>query len=871
MPVEFCTRTVSFEDVLGEVECMGLRVIIVHPFGTNQNIADDQVDRTHLSYSMIYKVEDAISGNSCWGYLKVEDKSGPPVPCKNATVSCFQIGEINRITQETKDACYEPNSKVVVNLRWEDYGCDSVSTIGRMIRVVLASDTWGNVNNCQDTITVRKDNVDSTCCPSTIKLPCRLYCLNGDRALASGNANSGIFDAKNWDLVDFSPEKSNPNYPSPERLLQLQGKDDPIVKLGLIRARWAGTKLLVNNLIIPGGLIGLDQDTFCIHPDSLVVPYLSDSILDLQKTGKKVVDVNEDGTFVTIDTINTRFCTTYKGKTAMYPYLGGLCKLTVNYRDEVLSICGNGFKIRREWHIIDWCTGAEKICVQYIVVEDKVNPTPVFTGIPNSPGPLTTVVTGLRDTVYYLRKVNPHDCNANFTINKMNVWDCNSVTEHVSFIYREPNTGKTISILKEVGPTGASISLPVGIYIGQMRLTDLCLNSCAFPLLVLVEDITPPTPVCDEISQTTVDPATCWARVYAKDLDNGSKDNCCDKLHFAIARMDTIDYYRKQYTDHIIKVCGWNEYAKNKVTWDFLVNEYLSLYVFTDYLDLTECGSNQVVLRIFDACKIARYDPHITKLTEHKWVMAQVYGLYFVFSGFDQDYSYLKVIETILAPSAAQALDGFKKSVLDSDDCENILLLKILAIFRSVVRQFVPGLLPLDPTNPNFKIIIDLIEGNSGAFCIPEFNLDIGFTMEEFQNEMDGPTASAESGIIPFILNLCYSLFNDCMVNVLVDDKTPPVCEGLEDLYYYCDGVYDVTEGEFPPFKFEYAHSACDEEKPFPNYTCQYLGSPYKQVELSTEDDVNQNAGTVTADFYDPTGVAYGYYGCAEGVSGHPI
>ena len=58
------------------------------------------------------------SGNSCWGYLTVEDKSGP-APCKSAVISCFQLEQINKITNETVDACSEQNSKVILNLRFE--------------------------------------------------------------------------------------------------------------------------------------------------------------------------------------------------------------------------------------------------------------------------------------------------------------------------------------------------------------------------------------------------------------------------------------------------------------------------------------------------------------------------------------------------------------------------------------------------------------------------------------------------------------------------------------------------------------------------------------------------------------------------------
>ncbi|MCB9269368.1 MAG: hypothetical protein H6561_07325 [Lewinellaceae bacterium] len=68
-------------------------------------------------------------------------------------------------------------------------------------------------------------------------------------------------------------------------------------------------------------------------------------------------------------------------------------------------------------------------------------------------------------------------------------------------------------------------------------------------ITVQVLDATPPTPVCDEITQVTLDPASCWARINAEDLDDGSHDNCCDQLYYAVALKDSVDYYEAQFQE----------------------------------------------------------------------------------------------------------------------------------------------------------------------------------------------------------------------------------------------------------------------------------------------------------------------------------
>ena len=70
------------------------------------------------------------------------------------------------------------------------------------------------------------------------------------------------------------------------------------------------------------------------------------------------------------------------------------------------------------------------------------------------------------------------------------------------------------------------------------HIRDRCWNETLLLQGINVYDNTPHRYRYDEITQVTLDPEKCWARVYAKDLDDGSHDNCCDQLHFAVASMD---------------------------------------------------------------------------------------------------------------------------------------------------------------------------------------------------------------------------------------------------------------------------------------------------------------------------------------------
>ena len=55
------------------------------------------------------------------------------------------------------------------------------------------------------------------------------------------------------------------------------------------------------------------------------------------------------------------------------PAIGGACKTTVGYSDEIINICdgGLGFKIRCQWRITNWCTNKDTVLCTIHKREDK--------------------------------------------------------------------------------------------------------------------------------------------------------------------------------------------------------------------------------------------------------------------------------------------------------------------------------------------------------------------------------------------------------------------------------------------------------------------------------------------------------------------
>ena len=131
----------------------------------------------------------------------------------------------------------------------------------------------------------------------------------------------------------------------------------------------------------------------------------------------------------------------------------------------------------------------------------------------------------------------------------------------------------------------------------------------------------------DEITQVTLDPASCWARINAEDLDDGSHDNCCDQLYYAVALKDSVDYYEAQFQEFLSSVTeeyfgvdipfdGLGLYeteAPNLVSFMRVGMRWMNLCAFDVVEDLSECGEDQVVLRVYEACGLRPYDEHIKR------------------------------------------------------------------------------------------------------------------------------------------------------------------------------------------------------------------------------------------------------------------
>ena len=822
MPADQCYRKFEPADFLQNLDCSSAsyKVVLSYPYGTQSGDGTD-VNRSQLGYTFVYSVKTA-DGNSCWGYVTVEDKAPPQALCKNRSITCYQVGQINdeSTLNAVIDNCGEPGATKIEKLTFAPIGdgCSDPKYIAKVYRKIRTWDQWGNTGTCDDTLSVTRDSLTNIKCADLVAVECYQECTFTNKAgkMVTLKMTFTKDESKKFNktatlaLSNGGSPYSVEYYPSPDLLL--------FIKSCLTVTDANGDGL------------------------TLIVPYIKDSVWTVVPNSNPVV------------------CTAAVACVPMYPSVGGLCKTTIGYWDKPLEICGqNGFKIRREWRIADWCSGKDTVCVQYIKVEDTKAPK-----YKTKDGIQLDVAGNKINTINGL--ASAHDCYATINLPEPGVEDCNMVDHSYIIHYQDVgHPGKEVVLS---GSLPGSVKLPASAYgdcyTVNVRSVDKCYHDTTTTFTVCITDNTPPTPVCIEYTQTTVDPATCWARVYAQDLDHGSRDNCCNVLHFAVAHMDSLDYYRTKWTSYWDATCK-ADYWKYKPLYDAYLEEWINCYVFKDYIDLTECGTNQVVMRVYEACGVPRYDPHIftprtgncgNEFGEHEWFCYNTSLLFRV--NHNYNWFYTKGDFGFTAASGSRKC-GYTGPVL----CRAEALTWYWSITSGVSLDgtyYAGGVNDLDGW-------LDT-DGSSLTIC---FDLDNkgGFDFTPLK-----PTAnSTGSSDAQAPGNRCSERkHNDCMVNILVDDKTPPVCEKVEDIFWYCDGVSDVKSNSY-----EYARDACrdldyDNNKAdnAADYTCHdKYGTVYDNSQVKADqafgniECVKENDGVLT-DTLDGTGVkSFGWYGCS--------
>jgi len=189
-----------------------------------------------------------------------------------------------------------------------------------------------------------------------------------------------------------------------------------------------------------------------------------------------------------------------------------ICKVSVDFSDQVLNICDGTYKILRTWTALDCCTNATRTDMQLIKVGDAEGPTVTC------PAATTVGMEG-------------NSCAATVVLPSLAVSDNCSGTIAV----------KIFSSFGTFTTNGATVeNVPEGTHTFTYRFTDACGNETFCAYEVTVADNLGPTMICEQFIDVSIG-TSGEGNIFAIDLDEGSVDNCCPDLTFEVKKEGEAD------------------------------------------------------------------------------------------------------------------------------------------------------------------------------------------------------------------------------------------------------------------------------------------------------------------------------------------
>lgn len=182
------------------------------------------------------------------------------------------------------------------------------------------------------------------------------------------------------------------------------------------------------------------------------------------------------------------------------------------YEDTRIDVCPKSYKILRKWKLLEWCSSQVVEHTQIIKVIDDRGP------VMKCPRDLTV-------------STDPLSCTLNYTPERPDVkTECSDNLRYELYYYIPDATGTlpsdAIFINDNVINAGRTIKdLPAGSNYIMWRVWDECKNYTECIFNVVIRDEVPPVAVCDQFTKVSLGSAGI-AEVSAFSFDDLSNDNC---------------------------------------------------------------------------------------------------------------------------------------------------------------------------------------------------------------------------------------------------------------------------------------------------------------------------------------------------------
>jgi subtilisin-like proprotein convertase family protein len=597
--------TVGADDILegGPYGCYDDYIVeVLNQFGfpNGDVVCCDLVGQTRT-----VRVTDPETGNMCWGSIVIEDKLPPVLECEDFSVNCntsleeilfgaenvgtleLESGSIPSFDNATENVEFDVsvgvaqvtdvNVSLDISHTWvSDLDVSLVAPDGTTIN--LFNDQCGTADDVD--VTMDDDGAPFACSPGAPAITGTLQPF-GTLADANGLDVNGTWTVVVTDdlggdpaiinniILEISYEGVTPSLfvddnctdyfqgvPSPYSLDDLDL--DPNISWETIEQPGdcngdAAVYTIFYSVVDESG-----NESTCTQTITVIRPTLADVELPpmYDDIDQPVLDCSGNGW----DTNGNGYP---DPEETGFPTIGGdifenndLCNLTWTFEDVELPICDGSYKIRREWLIIDWCTGDEAEYNQLITVMDMTGPDVVC-----PQGPVTINVYQASAPSGGVHEI----CEGFVNIPPIQVLgdDCSNLDpgSYVTEVWSNVNGAPGV-VLETAAGNGGTFVLDIiadnpptnqAEYFVRHRIYDSCGNVTDCLYLITLVDKVPPVAICDEITELSITnnggSGEGCSTLPAENLDDGSYDNCGD-VYFYAAKMNaflTPPYFYQYY------------------------------------------------------------------------------------------------------------------------------------------------------------------------------------------------------------------------------------------------------------------------------------------------------------------------------------
>jgi hypothetical protein len=494
---ENCFATITADEMLagGPYKCFNDYIVEVRDWQTNvlidrqANVPGSQLGIQDIGKDFRVIVRDPVTGNSCWGKVRVEDKMAPRMICPRDTCVVCGTSEISPMfmgNPMVTENCgsYSLNYKDVVQIG----GC--ALRYDRIIsRTWTAIDQSGNKSSCTQTITVALATL------SSIIVPLNYDDLEAPSLTCEGKINT---------TKDYTPHYLAFPYCVDGYILD--------------SVRWRATGGFLPSP--QGDLAGqrypktlgwncLDTGRYQGHPSPWPIYY----------PAHPSWRANNPVCWGPDEVVMWRGTGTPTGYNC--------ANLGINFEDIIIDIAKPGcdagpvgcYKVLRKWTILDWCTSELGGHNQVIKVMDKQGPQVLY--------PDTIVVN-----------MESFSCLGRWEVSAP--WLLDNCSNEIHYSVETENG----TVLGNETAGFVIVGIEQGIWNAYINAEDCCGNITRKRIAINSQDNVPPNAVCDHRTVVSITgnqtPGENYAKIFAKNLNQGSFDNCAPHLFFKAIRMEQL-------------------------------------------------------------------------------------------------------------------------------------------------------------------------------------------------------------------------------------------------------------------------------------------------------------------------------------------